>query len=243
MSEIMRGGLILEAPRFKNFTHEKVFGAAPILEKIEPLNRDISGIPVVFQGNVNTCVSCALTWIRQYLDKEKPDLSWEWLAEISRTGQAGAKPSQVLEPARKNGILKQDKWDEGLAKTDFDEALQEAYPFCIPSYFYVTDLSKYGIYHALKSSPLAIGVENFMGVGPHFMAAFDVTEDGQRLKCANWWKDGEQDVKEVPFEDVIIAVAFGSLPDGVDKKLARAPFFDVFCGKLRFFFKNYVSTP
>lgn len=235
----MKGGLILEPPRFKNFSMELVFGAAPFMEKIERLNRDISGLPIVYQGNRNTCVSCALTWYRQWIDKKKPDLSWEWLAEISRTGEKGATPSQVLEPARKTGIAPDTYWKTKDTRP-FEEVILQAAEYKLPNYFYVRDLSPQGLYHALKQSPLAIGVRDWMGVGPHFMTAYDVTEDGQALECVNWWKEQEQDKAIVPFKDVVIAVAFLPLPDNVDKKQARLPFYEVLGDKLSFLLKKYV---
>lgn len=230
------GGLIFESPNFKDFDFNLVFGAAPFMEEIKPLGRDISDIPVICQGSENTCVSATLTWIRQWMDKNKPDLSHEWLACISNTGERGAKPSQVLEPARKIGIIPEAAWMENL---DFEHRVQLASEYKLPGYFYVRDLSKYGLYHALKSSVLAIGVKDWMGVGPHFMAAYDVNEEG--LMCVNWWNENEQDKAVVPFEKVVIAVAFNELPEGMDKSQARLPFFNVLNDKLRFLFNKYVT--
>ena len=235
------GGLILESPRFKNFSHEKIFGASPFLEEIKPFNRDISGLPLIFQGKVNSCVSCAITFIRQWQDKNKPDLSWEWLADISNTKPAGATPSQVLEPARKTGILPQGQWDSNLKDVNFEAALNSAYEYRIGNYFYVRDLSKNGLYHAMKETPIAIGVRDWKGVGPHFMVAFDATDDGQMLKCANWWRDDTQDVQVVPFESVVVAVSFRELPEGFVKSAARLSAYTVLMDKMKYYLK-YVLT-
>ena len=234
----MKSGLIIESPRRKDFAHERIFGAAPFLEEVKPLGRDISDIPVVYQGRFNTCVSATITWIRQFEDNNKTNLSHEWLADISQTGEQGAKPSQVLEPARKTGIITQGSWDMNLEKIDLNAALNEAYEYHIDNYFYVQDLSKFGLYHALKDCPLAIGVISWKEINsPHMMAAYDVTEDGQALKCANWWKEDEQDVQEVPFEKVILAVAVKSMPEGFTKKDARLSYFTVLRNKLKFYLK------
>lgn len=235
----MKGGLILDAPRIKDFSHEVVFGSAPFLERIAPLNRDASNIPDIFQGQENTCVVCAATWVEQF-NNNGVDLSHEWLRDIAHVSGRGATFNQVLEPARKIGILSQSFWDAGLPDTDFEAAMQEASTYKWDGYFYVTDLSPQGIYHALKQSPLIIGVKDWQGVGPHAMAAYDVTEDGQALKCKNWW-EGETDTV-VPFELVVKAAYPGSLPEGVDKLQARLPFFNALQNKLCFLMNKYVQV-
>lgn len=233
------GGLILESPQRKSFYHENVFGAAPFLEEIKVLGRDTSGLPVISQGSVNSCVSCSVTWVRQWLDKEKPDLSWEWLAEISHTRKNGARPSQVLEPARKIGIVTDDVWKTELLT--FEEKIEKALEHKISGYFYVRDLSKQGIYHALKTSPLLIGVQDWGNVGPHAMVAYDVTENGQNLKCKNWWKENEQDEAVVPFDKVVLAVAFASLPENMTKNDARMGFCRAMLDKGLFYLKRQGS--
>jgi hypothetical protein len=75
----MNGGLILTPPKFSDYSRERIFGAPQGVHDLVPLNRDISGFPVVYQGTENTCVSCAFTFIRQYQEKGS-DLSHESLA-------------------------------------------------------------------------------------------------------------------------------------------------------------------
>jgi len=229
-----RGGLILEAPKKKDYVHELAFGAAPKELEIAPIGRDISGIPVICQGSENTCVSATLTWIKEWMEEKHPDLSHEWLADISHTGPSGAKPSQVLEPARITGILNQADWDN-VELVSFDKKLALASLHKMPSYYHVRDLTKQGIYYALKTSPLAIGVKDFRGVGPHFLAAIDVTEDGEALRCINWWNPTEQDEVIVNFEEVIVCVAFTE-----DKppapEFVRHNIFKALYAKLKFYF-------
>jgi len=203
----MKGGLILESYKFKDIQHELLFGAAPDSTVVEPIGRDISGVPIQYQGEVNSCVSCTVAWIRQYMEQSGIELSWPFLVKVSNTGEAGATPSQVLKPAQKQGISSASAFSDS-----FNAAVQDAVGHRIQAYSFLTDYSAKNIYKALRLSPLGIGVKNFKGIGPHFMAAYDVTDDGLALKCANWWKSDVQDIQEVPFADVEVAVSFAPTP-------------------------------
>jgi hypothetical protein len=201
-------GLKLESYRWKDASHERVFGSAPQGLEIRPLGRDVSGIPVVFQGRENSCVSCSVSWIRQWMDKNAgnipPRLSWPFLARISSTAPDGATPSQVLEPARKTGICLWEKWDGALDKNTKLDASKHR----IPSYSFVTDYTTQGLFAALIRSPLAVGILNFRGIGAHMMVAYDVTADGENLICMNWWDANAPVTVSVPFADVELAVSF-----------------------------------
>lgn len=220
-------GLSWEAFSFKDVSFEKAFGPAsggPIVA----LGRDISGIPIVCQGTENTCVACAVTWIEQFLEKDKPDLSHEWLASISHTGPNGAKPSQVLEPARKTGILSQYLWDSGATGDCLDDASKHR----VPGYAYLEDLTPQGLYNGLKRGPLMIGVDDWMGMGPHMMVAYDVTDDGSALKAVSWGNPSIQEEVVVMFKAVELAIFVGELPVSLGKDQLRLPMLSVLKDKL-----------
>jgi len=200
----MKGGLILEHVKPKDYTQEKLFGSADRTEKIVPLGRDVSAVPQIYQGDRPVCVAATITWIKQFMSGNI-DLAHEYLAMIAKIGSNGAKPSQVLEPARKRGIASQNAWDE--AETSDSLILeQSAEEFKVHGYTRITDLSMHGIYTALKRSPLAVGVSDWKGVGPHFMAVYDVTEDGLACKARNWWEGSEEEV--IPFDKIVCAYGF-----------------------------------
>ena len=220
-------GLAWESYRFKDISFEKAFGpftTGPIVA----LGRDVSGIPIVCQGTENTCVACSITWIKQYLEKEHPDLSHEWLASISNTGPNGAKPSQVLEPARKTGILSQYLWGICASGDCFVDAAEHR----IPGYAFLEDLSPSGIYNALKLGPVMIGVDDWMGMGPHMMVAYDVTDDGTALKAVSWGNSSVQEDVVVMFKAVELAIFVGELPVSLEKDQSRLPMLTVLKDKL-----------
>lgn len=225
-------GLRMESWKFKDASHELIFGVAPTTIQIKPLGRDTSDIPVVFQGNQNTCVACSLTWSRQWMlkreSKESKRLSWPFLAQMAHIGSDGAAPSQVLEPARKVGIA---TWDTFSQKT-LDEAIAEAFFYHLPNYSFLTDYSNQGIYNALSRSPLAIGVLNWKGIGDHMMVAYDVTEDGSALKAKSWWDADHQTEEIVQFAQVEIAISFEPFPFGADHTNSRIPFYSVLLDKI-----------
>lgn len=230
-------GLKLESFRFKDFSHEKVFGSAPYSVTIKPLGRDTSGIPVIYQGKLNTCVACSVTWIRQWMEKNDTDrlvrLSWPFLADIAHIGPDGAAPSQVLEPARKIGICKWDTFFQMGAWT----AREDAACFKIPSYTFITDYSTDGIYTALERGLLAIGVLNWKGRGDHMMVAYDVTDDGKALKAKSWWDEDHQTEEVVEFSQVEVAVSFAPLPKNVSREASTIPFIQVLIDKIISFLK------
>ncbi len=230
----MQGGLILTPPTFKDYSRERVFGASPDDIVIAPLNREISKVPVVYQGTENTCVSCSFTWVKQYQEASGVDLSHEFLAEVSNTNKQGATMRQVGEAARKIGIVDENTWNSRVVSPVADSLNQYALAHKIDNFFLLEDISPQGIYHALQDSPLIIGVSNFRGVGAHALVAFDVTADGKSLKCANWWKNDVQDVVEVPFSDIVTALSVSKLPDYVHPTAAKIPAGIVLLKKLSF---------
>ena len=179
--------------KFKDWSYRHTFGsAAP--EPILPLGRSISGVPVICQGTSQGCVPCTVTFVQSFLETSHPSLSWEWLANIGGTKGDGSVPSDILAAARNKGIA------TDTNGTDADKHKLGGY--------YQVDCVPHEMYRALKTSPLAIGVKDFQGAGPHFMCAFDVNEAGQLL-CANWWSSEAQQVVAVDMSDVIECIAFG----------------------------------
>lgn len=229
----MKSGLILEPPSFKDYSHERVFGSSSSPEDVKPLGRSPEAGAVVYQGQKNDCVSCAFTWIKQWHEQDGSDLSHEWLAYVSGTKPEGATVRQVADAARTVGILPQADWKEG-ATMPMSAARAEASAHRIPGYLFVQDLSPSGLFRALKDGPVAVGVRDFRGVGPHMLAAYDVTADGKGLKCANWWKEDVQDLVEVPVSDVVTAVSVPNSPIPVPPGAARMPFWDVLLSKFSF---------
>lgn len=225
-------GMKWESFSFKDLSYEKAFGSASS-EPILPLGRSITDVPLVFQGLENTCVSCAVTWIRQYMDLSKTDLSHEWLAGISHTDKDGATPSQVLEPAKAKGIITQASFDRSLS-IPWDALKAEASKFRIPGYLFLKDLSPQGIYSALKRGPLAIGVDDWMGEGPHMMVVYDVTDDGTALKAVSWSNSSVQELVVVMFQAVELAVFIGEVPASLSKNSLKLPMITVLKDKLSF---------
>lgn len=227
-----KGGLVLEPIKRKDYVHEKMYGSSYAPAELKPLGRDISNVPVVFQGDLPHCVAATVTWIRQFQNDDSVDLSHEYLAELADIGPLGAKPSQVLEPARKKGIAEQTAWDEKSSLLN-----ESAEKFKVSGYSRVTDLSIRGLYSALKVSPLAIGVRDWKGVGPHFMAAFDITDDGLAFKCVNWWDKEKTMVEEVPFKEVVVAYSFIDPKNGQSTKGIRAGVFPALLSLVTFYKK------
>lgn len=194
---MQNSGYIPESYKFKDFSFEKVYGTTPS-QPIIPLNRDVSGVPVIYQGDVPACVSCSASFVRSYMEQTHPSLSWQWLANVAGTTPNGVQPSQVFEAARKQGIA------EDMTGKHADEHK-------IGAYFYVR-LTPQAMYAALKTSVLAIGLTDWQGAGPHFVVAYDVSPDGTALKCKNWWDPTKLDDILVPFDIVDDCIAFGEAP-------------------------------
>lgn len=214
----MPAGLILKRPKLKDYAFEQIYGSAPKNELIVPLNRDISNIPDIYQGPKNDCVACTFTFIKQHMEETHPDLSHEFLAAAGKTKPEGATPEQIADAARKFGVASQAVWDEKQSVL-LEEVLADAKNHKIGSYSYVQDLSMHGIYNALKKGLVAIGVRNFNGIGPHMMAAYDVTPDGLALLCKD--SNNPKNPAVVSFADVVVAI---SCHEKVDKSVARLPF-------------------
>lgn len=209
-------GYIYRTYSFKDHSHRRLFGAAPI-EPIIPLGRDVSEVPVQYQGITQGCVPATITFIKSCLEESHPDLCWEWLANIGRTASDGSYPGDVLEAARKIGIA-------------LDEKGTDAEKHRIGSYYYV-DCNPREIYAALKKSVLAIGVNDPRFGGLHFLGAFDVTEDG-KLKCRNsQFPSSPQNEVEVDLNYVIECIGFGGelVPSPAS---ARFPVYEVLWDKV-----------
>lgn len=223
----MKGGLKLESLKFSDHNFEKVFGSdqAPIV----PLNRDISNLPVVCQGDQNTCVSCTVTWIKQWYEQSGIQLSWPYLAEKSGTDADGVKPSKVLDAAYHDGIC---PWP------DFNtpNADQTAEAHKIPGYSYVRKYDLQTLYNAIKLGPIAVGLTDYQGVGPHMMAAYDVTEDGKGIRCVNWWDPNVQQVVDITADQVEVAISLHPKPEGIPN--ITMPPLSVIKDKIVTFFKQ-----
>ena len=238
----MKGTLIFEPRKFKDFSYSKIFGAAPE-EEIKPLGRweaiEAMNLPITFQGAEQTCVPCSVIWMEQYLERTGVDLSHEFLAEEAQVGTEGAGVDQVFSPARKVGICEQDIYDK--EQDSFVRELNAA-KHRTPNHFYVNHRSPQALYAALKEVPLFIGVRNWNNVrGGHFMVAADVMPDGSGLRMKNWWDRGKQGEAFVAWKDVKLAIAYRPLPAFVTKVEARLPFYDVLMDKLHFLFQKYVT--
>lgn len=205
--------------KFSDWSFHKLYGSAPRVP-LSPLGRDISMVPVTYQGMENTCVSCAVTWIKMWQEANKVDLSHEYLAKEAGTTEYGAEAGWVLDAAKNIGICEQSVWDTAMLAEAMDSS---ANGHRIIAYAYLHSLSKEDLYFALGISPIMVGVNDFQGVGPHMLAAFDVTEDGKRLRCANWWVQDSQEIVEVPFEDVTFACSI--LKEKPETKLTMNPIY------------------
>jgi len=98
-----------ESFKFKDFCTEVLYVNQKT--KLDVFEHEVSDIPVVFQGSESSCVACTVTYIQQWIERNHPNLSHEWLAFLSNTGKDGAEPSKVLEKARTVGICSQEVWD------------------------------------------------------------------------------------------------------------------------------------
>lgn len=217
--------------KFSDWSFHRLYGSAPKVP-IVPLGRDISGIPVTYQSNEATCVSCSVTWIKMWQEKNHPDLSHEYLAKLSGTTEFGAEADWVLDTAKHIGICTQDVWD---AKLPIESQALSAQDHKIIAYAYLHDLRPHSLYHALGISPIMVGVADYEGVGPHMLAAFDVSDDGKRLKCVNWWVQTSQEIVEIPFDKITFACAI--LEEKPQTKLTMNPIY-VMLSKA----KNAIST-
>lgn len=198
---------------WKDYSHERIYGAAPSILEIKPLSVDTSDIPVVFQEGELDCVAAAVTWGTQFLEKEEMGvsvpLSRAFLAEVSTTAPNGATPGQVLNAAKNIGICESSKWLENNKNVSVALELN-AKQHAIAGYAYVHNLNPSSLYHALKKSKgLLIGVDSYQGSEPHMMWAYNVEErDGVRgLKLKNWWRHDVQDDAWVPFGEVRFAAS------------------------------------
>lgn len=196
---------------FTDYSHEKLFGAASPDVKITPYTRDISGLPIVYQGKDWDCVAATVTFIKQYQDKKNgrkiSPLSHKFLAAVSNTGADGATPSQVLMAAKNVGICESEKWVKANGKISAELELN-AKLHGIGGFAFLHRLDPASLFHAaVTSGPLMLGVDSYQGSEPHMMAEIGVEERNgiMGFKTANWWKENEQDEGWVPFSDVKFA--------------------------------------
>lgn len=199
-------GLKLSSRSFKDWDWGKIRKDKTAVDF--PINRDISNVPVVYQGTVPSCVSCAVTWLKQYMELSKPDLSWEWLAQIAGTNKDGATLSSVLEAARKTGICKEEVYTG--SGTEFEKSLDAA-NHKLPAYAYVMAGD---IQSALTESPLLITVNDYNGSGAHCMVLTDIIrgDDGEMYyRGVNWDSSTTQGQFTLPintrFCDVVIPIS------------------------------------
>lgn len=202
-------GFTFEPFKRTDYAFEKAFSVSDT--PIVPLNRSIDGIDVIYQGNTASCVSCAVTWIQQWYEQSGIRLSWPFLAEESGTTNVGNKPSNVLTVAKNVGIC---PWDVFGKPEDVEKS--EASGHRIKNYSFLSKITPQTLYSALIKGPIGIGITNFQGQGyDHFIAAYDVNENGTALKCVNWDNPDVQSLVEIPFDQVTTAVSFATI-QGVD---------------------------
>lgn len=232
-----------------------MFGSAYISpDAIRPCGRreEIEGGPFaqfpIFQGEINSCVTCAFSFINQYFSwkqtGEMPVLSWPYLFKISNPSALGTKPRIVADNLRKRGepsgvyySLEDFLQDKTPDESDDNNALD----YRIKNYSFLADRSIGSLYRALRAGPLAIGV----GVNPadwrgdepvivqanrpqfyHMIVLVDVTENGN-LVCVNWWRNNELDIRILDlFYPIEMAISFEDLPDGMKVKEARTGFWE-----------------
>lgn len=220
----MNQSWIREAHSFKDYCTEVLYAGGKTNN--DEFCHDTTGLPVVFQGPENSCVSCSITFVQQWIEKNHPNLSHEWLMLTSGTTPNGAYPKKVLEAARTVGICTQETWDN-----DRDNGYLDAGQHRIAGYAKSASLDLRHIGYLIEQCPIIVGVDNFMGKGPHMMAAVGFNLSKNVVKCANWWRLDRQDFVE--FDASNISFACSILVDKpVDKPTMKI--LDVLKDKLSF---------
>ena len=199
-----------EPLRFADYDHERIYGSVPYVD-IQPLVRDVSGIPIIFQGSLFTCVASTITWIKQYFEKLRGNpvpLSQDFLAVASSTEADGATPSQVLMTAKDIGICESKEWVKNNQKIS-EELKTLAEKHKIVGFAYLKSLAPQAIYSAIIREPIMVGVDSYEGSEPHMMAGVGIEKrnDVWGVKTINWWKAEVQDEGWVPFGDVRFAAS------------------------------------
>lgn len=218
-----------EALHFSDWAFHKVFGKPPKDVPIVPIGRDVSGLPVVYQGDQPSCLSCCLTFAQQWHEKTGPRLSWPFLAQNSGTTADGNVPSKVLESARKQGIC---QWDLFQTPAATEDALNHR----LQSYAYISDYKNpQAIYQALQQDLVLIGLDEYAGVKDHAVIAYDVSEGGQTIKAVNWWSETVQELIEVPFSSVTKAVSLATIDSNTNPTM---PFLTVIKDKVVSFLRE-----
>lgn len=203
-----------EPHKFGNYSHERLYGAVPSKVEFKTLNRDTSSIPVVYQGTSWNCVAATVTWIKQFIDKEKTGeataLSHEYLAAASDTAADGATPSQVLDAAVDYhfGICESEKWLSSNKQISV-ELEMNGKQHGIAGYAYLERLTPEAIYSAMAREPIMVGVDSYQGSEPHMMAAYEHEERNgiKGAKTKNWWDEKEQGEGWIPYTDIKFAAS------------------------------------
>lgn len=204
----MISGLRSEARKLLDFYFERADLEIPKVDF--PLGRKerATQMPILYQGDNPYCVPCSVLWLSNWFGATKSVPFDQFLSKCD-IDPRGSKPSQVLDAARKLGI--------------------------IPNYLYLRDpTNQLTLENALKVSPLMIGLWDWPLVPNqgHEMVLLDKTEDGSWL-CVNWANPNRTDFVTLPSDtEFVSAVAFADL-GGVT---ARLPFILGLIQKLLTFF-------
>lgn len=208
---------------FSNVSHERLYGSPPRKVDFKPFDRDISGIPVIYQGASWSCVAATVAWIKQFLDRERTGkataLSFEYLAVASNTGADGATPSQVLYAAddEHSGICESEKWIQANKNISV-ELEMNGKQHGIAGYAYLESLTPEAIYSAMSRGPIMVGVDSYQGSEAHMMGAWQHEERNgvKGTKTVNWWDENKQGEGWVPYSDIKFAASI--LTEKPDRK-------------------------
>ncbi len=139
------------------------------------MKRNISQAPLVYQKKDNTCIYCSIIWIQQWIEFNKK-LSCDELIEACNNSQ---KPIEILNKAKELNFIK-----------DFE---------------ILNPKNKQKIIEKLIINPIMVGVDDYLGSGAHMMAGFEVSDDGNSVKCVNWFNKKVQETTFVPFDEITFA--------------------------------------
>lgn len=140
-------------------------------------NRTIAHIPLVAQEIDDTCIYCTITWIQQFLELGSK-LDCNDLIEKGKGTKVAVK---ILKIAKRIGFIE-----------DFET---------------IKDLSKKNLITMMRKDPIMIGVDDYLGSGAHMMAGVEASEDGQSIKCINWFNKKKQEITYVPFKDITFSAS------------------------------------
>lgn len=256
MSRVKKiGGLVLDKITTKQIYRENVFGFGAE-EPIKPLGKwenlkQILSDKWLYQGSLPACVTLGVCYVNSYNSKINNDNNvqflWGWLFDNTPSLAGGRRVSDVLELLRKRGVP-QDKFmpqanylklkNEGGRLKTTEEMEDDLKNWKIKSWTRLKDVSRQGIYTALKSGPVLIGVPGtnaawtsdyikYKGASwLHLTTICDVAEDGDWL-LVNGWKNGVLDTRKMDKNHPISsAYTIEDLPDEIliNKNNARDMF-------------------